>query len=196
MVESRDQNTGDHVKNTAEYTRIIMDEMVKEGIYKDLLTPELISDIYHSAPLHDVGKISISDTILNKPGKLTDEEFEKMKSHSEEGAMIIDRVMNSMPQSDAGYLKEARNLALYHHEKWDGTGYPTGLSGEEIPLSARIMAVADVFDALISERSYKKAFSFEKAIEIIKESSGTHFDPNIVKAFLNAKDEVRKIANK
>lgn len=196
MVESRDQNTGDHVKNTAEYTQIIMNEMVKEGIYKDLLTPEFISDVYHSAPLHDVGKISISDTILNKPGKLTDEEFENMKTHSKVGAMIIERVMNSIPQSDTGYLKEAKNLAMYHHEKWDGTGYPTGLSGEDIPLSARIMAVADVFDALISERSYKKAFSFEKAIEIIKESSGTHFDPNIVKAFLNAEDEVRKIANK
>ena len=194
LVESRDQSTGEHVKNTAEYTKIIMNEMIKEGVYQDILTPEFVSDVYHSAPLHDVGKISISDNFLNKPGKLTPEEFSIMKTHSKEGALIIDKVMSNIPEQDAGYLKEAKNLAMYHHERWDGTGYPMGLKGEEIPLSARIMAVADVFDALISERSYKKAFPFDRAIEIIKESSGTHFDPKVADAFLNSLEEVRKVA--
>ena len=169
-------------------------ELKKEGKYTDILTDDYISSIVRCAPLHDIGKIKISDVILNKPGKLNDEEFEIMKTHTTAGYEILNQtIVNTL---DNDYLKEAINMAYCHHEKWDGSGYPRGLKGEEIPLSARIMAVADVFDALISERSYKKAFSFEKAIEIIKESSGTHFDPNIVKAFLNAKDEVRKIANK
>ncbi len=194
MVESRDHNTGDHVMKTAEYAKIIMDEMKKEGIYKDQLTDDFIENVYLSTPLHDIGKISISDTILNKPGKLTDDEFVTMKTHSKAGADIIERVIATVPGADAEYLKEARNLALYHHEKWAGGGYPTGISGEDIPLSARIMAVADVFDALVSERSYKKAFPFEKAIEIIRESSGTHFDPKVAGAFLNAEDKIREVA--
>ena len=193
MVESRDQNTGDHVKKTAAYATIIMYEMKKEGIYADQLTDKFISDVARSAPLHDIGKISISDTILNKPGKLDEEEFNKMKTHTTAGAEIIERVIETMPDGDEGYLNEAKRLALYHHEKWDGNGYPTGLSGEDIPLSARIMAVADVFDALVSDRSYKKAFSFEKAMDIIRESSGTHFDPQIAGAFLNVQDKARLI---
>ena len=193
MVESRDQNTGDHVKKTSAYTRLIMYEMQKEGIYADQLTDQFISDVARSAPLHDIGKISISDTILNKPGKLDDEEFAKMKTHTTAGAEILDRVIDTMPDGDEGYLNEARRLALYHHEKWDGTGYPKGLAGEDIPLSARIMAVADVFDALVSDRSYKKAFPFEKAIDIIRESSGTHFDPQIAQAFLNVQDKARLV---
>ncbi|MBE5844029.1 MAG: HD domain-containing protein [Butyrivibrio sp.] len=196
MVESRDANTGDHVKKTAEYTKVIMDEMMKEGIYTDQLTDKFVSDVIRSAPLHDIGKISIPDMILNKPDKLDDNEYETMKTHTTEGAQIIDRVIATVPSSDSGYLNEARNLALYHHEKWDGKGYPTGISGEDIPLSARIMAVADVFDALVSNRSYKRAFPFEKAISIIRESSGTHFDPYVAQAFLNVEDKVREIANK
>ncbi len=196
MVESRDENTGDHVKKTAEYTRIIMNEMKKEGIYEDALTEKFMDDVYHSAPLHDIGKIGVSDAVLNKPGKLTDEEFAKMKLHTTIGAQIIDQVIDTMPDSDGGsdYLKEAKNLALYHHEKWNGAGYPTGISGEDIPLSARIMAVADVFDALVSKRSYKEGFPFEKAMDIIRESSGSHFDPRVAQAFLNAGDEVRKVS--
>ena len=196
MVESRDQNTGDHVKKTAEYTEIIMDEMKKLHLYEDQLTDKFVNDVYRSAPLHDIGKISISDTILNKNGKLTDEEFAIMQGHTTAGAEIIDRVMEKVPGSDSGYLQEARTMALYHHEKWNGKGYPTGLSGNDIPLSARIMAVADVFDALASDRAYKKAFPFEKAIDIIKESSGSHFDPIVVEAFLSAEDKVRAIASK
>ena len=193
MVESRDRNTGDHVKKTAEYVKIIMDELVEEGMYKDELTDKFRLDVYRSAPLHDIGKISVSDVILNKNGKLTDEEFAAMKGHTTAGAEILDKVMETVPGSDEGYLNEARIMALYHHEKWNGKGYPTGISGTDIPLSARIMAVADVFDALVSDRSYKKGFSFEKSIEIIQESVGTHFDPFVAQAFLNVQDKAREI---
>ena len=196
MVESRDKNTGDHVKKTAEYAKLIMDELVKEHMYTDQLTDKFRSDVYRSAPLHDIGKISVSDAILNKNGKLTDEEFAAMKGHTTAGAEILDRVMATVPGSDEGYLNEARTMALYHHEKWNGKGYPNGISGYDIPLSARIMAVADVFDALVSDRSYKKGFSFEKSIGIIEESSGSHFDPVVAQAFLNVQDQAREIMAK
>ena len=167
--------------------------MRRDGIYRDQLTDEYINDVVNSAPLHDVGKIKISDTILNKPGKLTDEEFNEMKKHTLAGNEIIQQAME-LVSSDSGYLKEAKNLATYHHEKWNGSGYPMGLKGEDIPLSARVMAVADVFDALVSKRSYKEPFSFEKAVSIIEEGSGNHFDPSVVKAFLEVKDKAQKIA--
>ena len=195
MVESRDQNTGDHVRKTAAYTGIIMRELKKEGVYTDQLTDRFMYDVENSAPLHDIGKIQVSDTILNKPGKLTDEEFETMKTHTTAGAEVIAHAMNTVSGDNSGYLEEAKNLAQYHHEKWNGSGYPRGLKGEEIPLSARVMAVADVFDALVSRRSYKEPFSFEKAMEIIREGSGSHFDPKIVEAFINASDEVREVMN-
>ncbi|MCR4596832.1 MAG: HD domain-containing protein [Lachnospiraceae bacterium] len=193
MVESRDKNTGDHVRKTATYTRIIMNELCKEGIYTDVLTPEFMSDVVKSAPLHDIGKISVSDSILNKPGKLTDDEFDQMKSHTTAGSEIVQRVIETVPE--AGYLDTAKELAEYHHEKWNGKGYPHGISGEEIPLSARIMAVADVFDALVSKRSYKDGMPPEKAFGIIEEGRGTHFDPYVAQAFLNAEDEVREVLN-
>ncbi len=192
MVESRDESTGDHVRKTAAYTRIIMENLKRLGYYTDQLTDEFMYDVENSAPLHDIGKIAVSDVILNKPGKLTEEEFEKMKTHTTAGADILDQVITTVP--DSAYLKEAKNLAEYHHEKWNGKGYPHGLSGEEIPLSARIMAVADVFDALVSERCYKKAFTFEDALEIIRKDAGTHFDPKVAEAFLSAQDEVRQVA--
>ena len=191
MVESRDKYTGDHVKNTSEYTLIIMNQLKKEGIYTDQLTDEFIRNVFHSAPLHDIGKIRVSDTILNKPGKLTDEEFETMKLHTVYGRDVIDKAKTA--SSDVSYLNEAENLSLYHHEKWNGRGYPYGLSGEDIPLSARIMAVADVFDALVSKRSYKDPFPFEKAMDIIREGAGSHFDPNVAGAFLHAESEVRRV---
>lgn len=194
MVESRDKCTGDHVRKTAAYTDIIMRQLRKEGVYTDQLTDEFIYDVVNSAPLHDIGKIQVSDAILNKPGKLTDSEFEAMKSHTTAGAEVIDHAMKMVSsEGNSGYLEEAKNLAHFHHEKWNGKGYPCGLSGEEIPLSARIMAVADVFDALVSKRSYKDGFPFEKAMAIIEEGSGSHFDPNIVAAFLHASDEVRRV---
>ena len=195
IVESRDQNTGEHVRKTAAYTGVIMRNLRKNHIYEDQLTDEFIDDVMMSAPLHDVGKIQVPDAILNKPGKLTDEEFEIMKTHTTAGAEIITSAINMVSEEDSGYLKEARNLAHYHHEKWNGKGYPCGLKGEEIPLSARVMAVADVFDALVSKRSYKDGFPFEKAMGIIEEGSGSHFDPNIVKVFLEASDEVKAIMN-
>ena len=192
MVERRDKNTGQHIRKTAAYVKIIAEEMQRRGIYPEILTDEYVQNMVESAPLHDVGKITIPDAILNKPGKLTEEEFELMKSHSTAGGKIIDTLIETVPDSE--YLYEAKNLATYHHERWDGTGYPAGLSGEGIPLSSRIMAVADVFDALISTRSYKKGFPYEKALEIIQEESGSHFDPNVVDAFLASKDKILAIA--
>ncbi len=191
MVESRDKNTGDHVRKTAAYVRLIMEKMKEKGIHADMLTDEYINDVSNSAPLHDVGKIMVSDVILNKPGKLTDEEFAIMKSHTTAGCRVIESAMALV--SDSGYLKEAKNLATYHHERWDGKGYPSGKSGEEIPLSARVMAVADVFDALVSRRSYKEPFSFEKAMDIIREGAGTQFDPEVAAIFIEAADEVKQI---
>ncbi len=191
MVESRDKNTGDHVRKTAAYVRLITRKMREKGLYPDILTDEYMEDVANSAPLHDVGKIMVSDTILNKPGKLTDEEFAKMKSHTTAGEQVINSAMSLV--SDSGYLKEAKNLATYHHERWDGKGYPLGKAGEEIPLSARIMAVADVFDALVSKRSYKEPFTFEKAMSIIEEGAGTQFDPVVAKIFIESADEVREI---
>ncbi len=192
LVESRDKCTGDHVRKTAAYVKLILEEMKQKGYYKDQITDEFIDNALNAAPLHDVGKIHVSDVILNKPGRLTDEEFEIMKSHTLLGSKIIDKAMDTV--SDTGYLNEAKNMSEFHHEKWNGKGYPHGISEQEIPLSARVMAVADVFDALVSRRSYKEPFSVEKALSIIKEDAGTHFDPLVAKAFVEAEDKVRKIA--
>ncbi len=193
LVESRDQNTGEHVRKTAAYTGVIMRQLRAEHIYEDQLTNDFIADVMRSAPLHDIGKIHVPDAILNKPGKLTDEEFAQMKTHTTAGAEIIESAMTMVSEGDSGYLAEAQKLAHFHHEKWNGSGYPLGLKGEDIPLSARVMAVADVFDALVSKRSYKDGFPFEKAMAIIQEGSGSHFDPNVAKAFIDAGDEVRQI---
>ncbi|MBQ8161783.1 MAG: HD domain-containing protein [Clostridia bacterium] len=194
LVESRDQTTGAHVRKTAMYCRIIMEQMRREGTYRDILTDEFMDDVEHSAPLHDIGKIIVPDAVLNKPGRLTDEEFAKMKEHTSAGEKIIHDAMKAVAEEDSGYLMEACNLAEHHHEKWNGTGYPEGLKGEEIPLSARIMAVADVFDALVSRRSYKEPFPIDQAMDIIREGAGSHFDPAVAEAFLHAEDQVRKVA--
>ena len=191
LVESRDQDTGDHIKNTAAYTQIIMDELRREGHYTDLLTDQFVADVVRSAPLHDIGKIRIPDAVLNKPGKLSDDEFALMKKHTVYGGEIIEKTRSA--SADVSYLNVAKDLATYHHEWWNGRGYPEGLKGGEIPLSARIMAVADVFDALVSRRCYKPGFTFEKSMDIIREESGTHFDPLVAGAFLNASDEVREV---
>ena len=192
MVENRDKFTGNHVKNTAAYAKIILDELKKDEKYKDIITDDYEYTIINSAPLHDVGKIQIPDSLLNKNGKLTDEEFKQMQNHTLAGQNIIDEAANMV--KDPSYLNEAKNLAAYHHEKWNGTGYPYGLKEDEIPLSARIMAVADVFDALVSKRSYKPGFPIEKALDIIREGAGTHFDPEIAKVFLGAEEKIRKVA--
>ena len=192
MVESRDKCTGDHIKKSAGYVRLILDLLKENEVYPGQVNDEFIQSVINSAPLHDVGKIKVSDLILNKTSRLDDDEYTKMKQHTLFGKDVIERAKSLSPGSD--YLDEALNLALYHHEKWDGTGYPSGLKGEEIPLSARIMAVSDVFDALLSTRSYKKPFTFEQAMDIIKEGSGTSFDPNIVKLFVDNPERVKAIA--
>ena len=194
FVENRDSDTGAHVQKTAAYVKIIVEGLRKKGYYPETITPKFVSDVIRSAPLHDVGKIKIPDRVLNKPGKLTDEEYEIMKTHTTEGKKIMDSVISTVEGEN--YLKEARNMAAYHHERWDGSGYPEKLSGEEIPLSARIMAVADVFDALSSPRVYKPAFSLEKSIGIIQEGKGTQFDPKCVEVFMEALGEVRAVLRK
>lgn len=191
MVEGRDSDTGNHVRKTAAYARIILEALKRKGYFSDQITDEYIDDVERSAPLHDIGKIAVSDMILNKPGKLTDDEFEIMKTHTTAGKELIDQAIQTV--HGEGYLTQGRDLAAYHHEKWNGKGYPEGLAGEEIPLSARVMAIADVFDALSSKRIYKDAMPFEKAVSIIKEDAGTHFDPQCVEAFLDSLDEVKKV---
>ena len=195
LVESRDKSTGTHIKNTSAYVEIICDQLIKEGLYPDVVNKAYKDNVVASAPMHDIGKIKISDKILNKPGRFNDEEFAIMKTHSAEGAKIIASVKKTV-ESDVlkeNYLGEAENMAHYHHEKWNGQGYPEGLKGEEIPLSARIMAVADVFDALVAERVYKPGMPFDMAMQIIKESAGEHFDPVIVKAFVDAEPRIRQV---
>lgn len=195
MVEARDVSTGDHIKKTAFYVEAIAKELQKEGKFKDLLTDAYIEKLKRSAPLHDIGKVAVSDLILNKPGKLTNEEFDIMKSHTTEGMKILTKIETQASEHgtmDDNYLKESIEMAYFHHEKWNGTGYPTGIRGEAIPLSARIMAVADVFDALVAERVYKKPFTYEKAMAIITEGAGQHFDPTIVEAFCHISEELYK----
>ena len=181
VVEERDENTGGHIMRCEIYVEKLLDRMKSEGSYLQL-TKEYRSYIAMAAAMHDIGKIKIPDRILNKPGRLTDEEYDIMKKHSIYGAEIIRKTMGDIEETD--YITVAYNIARYHHERYDGKGYPDGLKGEDIPLEARVMALADVYDALISERVYKKAFSVEKAREIILDGSGTQFDPCLVPLFL------------
>ena len=190
MVEARDISTGNHVKKTAFYVEAIAKELQKEGKFKDILTDSYIKVLKRSAPLHDIGKIAISDLILNKPGRFTDDEFKIMQNHTTEGKNILTKIETNASDMDEGYLKESIEMAQYHHEKWDGTGYPRGVKGEDIPISARIMAVADVFDALVAERVYKMPFPYEKAMQIITEGSGKAFDPDVVEAFTHISKEL------
>lgn len=194
MVESRDSDTGAHIQKTAAYVRIILQGLKRNGYYTEKLTDKYMQDVEMSAPLHDIGKINISDTVLNKPGKLTDEEYEIMKTHTTAGKNILESAISTVEGDN--YLKEARNMAGYHHERWDGKGYPEGLHGEVIPLSARVMAVADVFDALVSPRIYKPPFPLEKALQIIQDGAGTQFDPKVVEVFMESLPEVKNVMNK
>ena len=184
LIESKDQITGTHSRNTSKYVRILVEELQKCDTFH--ITDTFSNSIISAAPLHDIGKVAIPDNVLKKEGKYTAEEFECMKRHTILGRDILEKEIKLFPELVC--LKEAKVLAEYHHEKWNGTGYPHRLKGEEIPVSARIMAVADVFDALTAKRQYKDAFDFEKSVQIIKDGFGTHFDPEIVQAFLNAKD--------
>lgn len=181
LVECRDENTGGYVKRTAEYVRILANELVEAGVYSDILTPEYVKDIIKSAPLHDIGKIGINDATLLKMGSLDEDEFEYMKKHVELGALSLQKMINETDKES--FLYTARDMAYYHHEKWDGTGYPSGLKGEEIPISARIMAIADVYDALTTKRPYKEPFSHEDTVNIIIEGREKGFYPNMIDVF-------------
>ncbi|MCL2055224.1 MAG: response regulator [Oscillospiraceae bacterium] len=161
--------------------------IIRTGTYSDEIIGWDMANLLPSAQLHDIGKIAISDLILNKPGKLTDDEFALIKQHCGVGESILDQIIEKTKNND--FLTHAKRFAGFHHEKWNGKGYPRGLSGLDIPLEGRIMAIADVYDALVSERPYKKAFSHTRAVEIIKNDSGTHFDPKIVEAFLNVTED-------
>ncbi len=187
IVENRDDNTGGHIRRTAGYVEQIVKALKNQGTYKNILTDRYIQDMVVAAPLHDIGKIHIPDAILNKPGRLTEEEFAVMKTHTTAGQELLIRAKEELGES--GYLNTAVEMAAAHHEWWNGKGYPYGLSGEAIPLCARVMAVADVFDALTSSRCYKSAMPTEKACAIIREESGTHFDPAVVEAFFQAMEE-------
>lgn len=191
LVESRDANTGGHIKRTSIYVKLLAEELLKEGVYKEEINEELIRTLSMVAPLHDIGKIAIPDSILQKPGKLTDEEFDIMKTHSEKGGDIIRETFRDV--ADTTYTDMAYDVAMYHHEKWNGNGYPRGLMETGIPLSARIMAVADVFDAVSEKRCYREAMPLEKCFSIVEEGSGTHFDPVLVKAFLNIRDNITAV---
>ena len=194
VVETRDLETGDHIKRTKLYVNILANALKNTDKYKDILTDEKIELMTNAAPLHDIGKIGVSDLILKKKGRLTDEEFNIMKTHTTIGGEIISKILNDLKNED--YLNMAHDIALSHHEKWNGSGYPNGLKEEEIPLSARIMAIADVFDALISKRCYKEAMPIDEAIDIIIKDAGTHFDPYIVEVFKTIIPEFKEAANK
>ena len=191
LVESRDSSTGSHVKRTKSYVKILLDEIKTNSLYSSIMTKDFEDKMMNAAPMHDIGKISIPDTILQKPGKLTDEEYSVMKKHSVLGGEIIQEIFKDM--DDKEFLNIAYDVTRYHHEKWNGNGYPEGLVGKEIPFSARIMAIADVFDAISAKRCYRDAMPLDKCFAIIKEGKGVDFDPVLTDLFLNAREKVEKV---
>ncbi|MFI3195411.1 MAG: two-component system response regulator [Methylococcaceae bacterium] len=197
LAETRDNETGNHILRTQGYVNVLAKELATLPEYSQSLTPALIEVYTKAAPLHDIGKVGIPDYVLHKPGKHTPEEWEIMKTHAKVGADAIWRAIQGEDDMEVvNFLCVAIDIAGNHHEKWDGSGYPNGLSGTYIPLSARLMALADVFDALISKRVYKPAFSMEKATEIILAGRGSHFDPDVVDAFITRADDFRTIAGR
>lgn len=217
LVESRDGTTGGHIKNTTRYFTVFLEELSKHDKYKNILTPQYMRSLVRAAPLHDIGKIGINDSVLRKESKLDKEEFEHMKTHtkiggstfqnifssvegvhhhSEIGAFTFDKIcdtMNISENADTAFLHIARDMALYHHERWNGTGYPNGISGEDIPLCARILSIVDVYDALTSKRSYKEAFPHEKAMEIIVNDRCIFFDPELTDIFVGISDRIKQL---
>lgn len=186
MVEDRDNNTGGHIKRTSDVIEILINTIRANRLFK--ISEEFCQDIIKAAPMHDLGKIAIEDKILQKPGRFTDEEFEIMKTHAQKSAEIVENILRGIEEEH--FVDVAVNVARYHHEKWNGQGYPMHLSGEDIPLEARIMAIADVYDALVSKRCYKEAMSFEKAADIMLESMGSHFDPAMEKVFVLSREKL------
>lgn len=193
LLEIRDIETGKHIKRTQLYLKALGEYLSEHGPYQSQMTKERIANMFRTAPLHDIGKIGVPDSILLKPGRLTDDEFDAMKKHTEYAVEAFGGVDERL--GDHNFFIVAKEIAGSHHEKWNGTGYPLGLKGEEIPLAGRIMALADVYDALVSERVYKKAFTHEEAKNIIVDGKGTHFDPVIVDAFLELEDKFVEILN-
>lgn len=192
IVESRDDSTGGHVKRTSEGVRILIEQLEKES-EEFHLTKQFCENVIKAAPMHDLGKIAVDDELLRKPGKFTDEEYELMKVHAGKGAEIVGKALNGLEDED--FMVIAKNIARFHHEKWNGAGYPEGLAGEDIPLEARIMALADVFDALVSKRCYKDKYTYDQAFQIMEESLGSHFDPKLGRAFLKCRKELEAYYN-
>lgn len=192
MIENRDSNTGGHIKRTSKVIRIFTEKLTKYNAEYHL-TRDFLENVAKAAPMHDLGKIAVDDSILRKPGKFTPEEFEEMKKHSEKGAEIIGQLLEDV--EDEEFVQIAKNVAHYHHEKWNGEGYPKHLAGENIPMEARIMALADVFDALVSKRCYKEKMDYERAFSIIEESSGSHFDPKLTEIFLQCRESLVEFYN-
>lgn len=188
MVESRDLSTGGHIKRTSMVVRIFAESLAKE---QDSLSKSFLDMVIRAAPMHDLGKIAVDDRVLRKQGRFTTEEYSEMKKHSAEGSRIVKQILEGVEEAD--FVEIAANVAHYHHEKWDGSGYPDGLIGENIPVEARIMALADVFDALVSKRCYKEAYSYDKAFSIMEDSIGTHFDPNLGQIFLKCRSELEAL---
>ena len=193
LVENRDDITGKHLERTQSYLNLLIKAISKHGLYADEVRNWNIDLVLLSSQLHDVGKIVVKDDILKKPGKLTEEEFAEIKKHTIFGEKIIEKIKRNATEHE--FLEHARIFAVTHHEKWDGSGYPRKLKGLEIPLQGRLMAIADVYDALVSDRPYKKAFSHEEAVKIIREEKGTHFDPDLVDIFLEISDKFNETAN-
>jgi response regulator RpfG family c-di-GMP phosphodiesterase len=191
LAEYRDEGTGTHLERIREYARMIAEKMADSSGHDDPIPPEFIDDLYHSSILHDIGKVGIPDAVLLKPGKLTDEEFEVIKRHAVLGGDAIQAIESKI--EGRSFLHLGKEIAYNHHEKWDGSGYPRGLRGEGIPLSARIVALADVYDALTTKRFYKEAFSHEKSKQIIFGLKGTHFDPEVVDVFLLLEEEFNRV---
>ncbi len=192
LAEFRDPETGGHIKRTQNYVKCLAEYFLAHSQYKSLLNTESIELIYKSSPLHDIGKIGVRDNILLKPGKLIHEEFQEMKKHTIYGRDAIVTSENKL--GDASFLRYAKKIAFSHHEKWDGSGYPQSLKGDTIPICGRLMAIADVYDALVSKRIYKPPFPHSKAVAIIMEGKGTHFEPNMIDAFEVLSEDFRKIA--
>lgn len=191
LVENRDHSTGGHIKRTSRYVGLIAEELQARGYYRDILTKDYLTNLLKAAPLHDIGKISVPDDILKKPGKLDYEEYTIMKLHAANGGNIIREIFRNLRDED--YRRIAFEVARFHHEKWNGKGYPDGLKGEDIPLCARIMSVADVFDAVSEKRCYREAMPLDKCFEIIKNGAGTDFDPLIAEIFLDIREKVEQV---
>jgi putative two-component system response regulator len=195
LAETRDSDTGNHIRRTQLYVRALAEKLKSHPRFGYYLSDAMVEVLYKSAPLHDIGKVGVPDRILLKPGKLTAEEFEVMKTHTTLGRDAIEQAERQLG-TPVEFLKLAKEIALSHQEKWDGSGYPEGLAGEDIPISARLMAIADVYDALISRRVYKDGLSHERAVQIIRDGRGVHFDPDMVDAFLELADDFRAIATR